>query len=303
MPKHEPYAGTYQSPWRFLVGSARSSLALGAQNTSKLLALNDKWLQKRTEPGEIYFLTNINYSSLLSGPLLSTVLLSAIALEALLRLAARSLFEKDIPPHQKAGGPSPRVLENVRRFDLMPSTSEELVSGKVAFLFQEVTGHPCPESLHNEIRDLFEFRNDSAHAEPILRTSDGMDQKVKRGSRRKIPYKRGARYPLLWASNRPLGLHDAIRAVRAHDEAVKGLLLDPERSWLRKDLDTGEHLPLIGSLPRISTDTLDRLALRWLEVDRAVHAISAEARSQFVDRLSRRRTQIRLVHTRHGNIE
>jgi hypothetical protein len=141
------FQGTYQSNWNFLVSAAQSDLLHAAVQTAKVVESYRTAVERNQRPAEIYFVTYMNYSRLLSGPLLGTVLSSAAALEAFLRAVARAYHERELPKDRRAGGTSKTVLSELSKFDGLPVLAKPAGNGKLGYLFQALLNCQCPPKL------------------------------------------------------------------------------------------------------------------------------------------------------------
>jgi hypothetical protein len=185
------------------VGAAASNVAHTLVQARKLIEFYRSAVERGQRPGDTLFLVNLNYRSL-AGPALGSILSGSAALEAFLRALGRAHFEQDLPKGQRGRGTRKEVAEQIAGFDEWPVCTDPPADGKVSYLFKEILGGACPTDLRNEIMQLVSFRNEVLHAEPALRTWSGQDEIVRRGRARRLAFRHGESYPLLWASNRPL---------------------------------------------------------------------------------------------------
>ena len=73
------------SSWFFIRNAVRSSLVHAVQGASMWLQHYQRSKEKCKSPAEHVFFTGFSYSQMLSGPLLSTIILSASSVEAFAR--------------------------------------------------------------------------------------------------------------------------------------------------------------------------------------------------------------------------
>ena len=92
------FEGTYKSNWYFLIQATRSNLIQAATNTSKLIDLYKRATSQKPRRAETLLAMNRNYSMLLAGPLLGSILSSSAALEVFLRMCVRAFLEQNTPP-------------------------------------------------------------------------------------------------------------------------------------------------------------------------------------------------------------
>jgi hypothetical protein len=284
----EHFQGTYQSPWNFLVWAARSNLIHAAVETSRLMDIYSRAVERGQRPAETLVVTNYNYSSQLAGPLLGTILAASGALEALLRMAMRAFLEKDLPKERRAEGTPEEALQSLAEFDALTALA------KLDYLYMSLLNRQCQDAPRAEFKHLAEFRNNCFHADPVLRLGTGGDETTKGGKRRPVPLRRGTppEYPLLWAGNRPLSLTHALRAIGVHDSIVRELLGEPIFGHLRNILEVGDdsrmHL-IEGFLPKpISPEVLQRLAQVWDNVvERGLANVSDDDQRLYLLELSR----------------
>lgn len=271
-PNPDMFQGAYQSPWRFLVMSSRSNLIHAINWTSKLFEQYQEEMENETKPGEIYHTITTAYQIYLAGPLLAAVILTAAAIENLFRLSMRSFYERDLNKEIRGDGTKGWISKKMHEFDELKSFE------KLDCLYKNLLNRECSKGSQGEFLCLFRFRNEIFHSDPILRRTDGLDETTKYGKAKIVSYKKGVdpEYPLIWASNRPLSLTNALRAIRVHDRIVKDLFSEPDLSYLLEFLETNENewkdLDLIESQYEfsrvfskegITLDELDKLSHMW----------------------------------------
>lgn len=205
----EHVAGRYHSNWdqmRF----AASSCYLGAgQQFGNFLAGWERMTTKDQPRAEAALLLEINYKSFVFGPLLSTILMSTVALESFLRLCAEvALF------HQTHGATALRLA--VAGFDARPQ-HERLQAA------MELCGaDKLSADIERDARALVSFRNACLHDSPVFFLEDGRAIQIKRAQFKSAdgehPFER--LYPSLHEATMSLTIEHARRAVRAHDSVV-----------------------------------------------------------------------------------
>jgi hypothetical protein len=251
--------GKYASSWPRLCEACASSLIHAARETGNCLESFNKSQQKCKSRGEVWLLTNLNYHAFLSGPLLSCVVLSALANEAFLNLAiAISLREK---------------LRNQKQID---SELENLRTATFERKLEKACILTEPERFNRRVRrdvlNLMKYRNSCAHDVPRWLGNPGEEFQFDRRRRETIRLDRQSlRFPLLGDRDRVFGLKDALWAVQCHDRMVKCFLDSMWPSFVRYHADpAGRKLcSIIGNLPSLSVPVgkVEGLAEAWSLAD------------------------------------
>lgn len=207
----------YQGMWKrkhisasyFLRNAVRSSLVDSIRASSQWVDNCKKAKLKCNSLAERVCVANINYSLILPGAILSTIILSATAIEAFLRHCYVSVLRTKSPRISHA------MLKKMSVFD----RNKPIL--KIRDVISKVNASQLPDGLEAEISDLINFRNDVVHSDPIDPTSI---TQVKRGKDGKMVEKNLREYNYyadLTSSNRPLLLVHAIMATISHDKLIE----------------------------------------------------------------------------------
>lgn len=213
----------YQGTWSrkhisasyFLRDAVRSSLVDSISASSRWLDNCKKAKLKCNSLAERAFFADSNYSLMLPGALLSTIILSATAIEAFLRHCFVSVLRTK----------SPRIGYETF-LDKISSFNKKWPTDKIHDVISQVKADQLPDNVGDDIRDLFSFRNDVAHNDPIYHSSEfgkvfqvkpqRKDKKMVEKKLRQYKY-----YADLTSSNRPLLLQHAVVATITHDNLIE----------------------------------------------------------------------------------
>jgi len=208
------WSGKHISASYFLRNAIRSSLVDSIRASSQWLDNCTKAKLKCNYLAERVFIADMNYSLMLPGAILSTIILSATAIEAFLCHCYVSVLRKK----------SPRFSQTVF-LDRISAFNKKWPKDKIQDVISQVDAAKLPELVEAEIMDLFKFRNDMVHSDPIFHSSEfakviqikqGKDKKMVEMEPRQYKY-----YADLTSSNRPLLLMHAIVATIAHDKLIE----------------------------------------------------------------------------------
>ncbi len=282
------FEGTYKSNWYFLIQAARSNLLVAAIETQKLKGIYERAVARRQRPAETWFVMDLNYKLALAGPLLGTILSASAAIEVFLRMCMRACFEKDTPQRRRGLGTSRMVSAKLAEFDKLSAVK------KLKCAYRKLLDRTCPSRLGEEFKHLVTFRNNCFHADPVVILSTGDDETTRRDRILPVSPLQGEPpdYPFLWASNRPLSLSHALRAIRLHDAIVRELFVDGSSISVGSDVhDEHREMNLIeNGLPkRISTEYLNQQAQQWDgSVEKELAAVPGEDCRIFLLELERK---------------
>lgn len=159
-----------------------------------------------------------SYSQMVSGPLLSTIVLSASSIEAF----ARHCFVSTL--RTKSHHIRQKELDD-KFFDFDNTYPVQ----RIKMIISEVNAAELPAQIETEINNLFGFRNEVMHSDPIYHTQDffkliklTVDKKEKKTVEKKPS--RFKYYPDLTAQNRPLSLSHSLLSTATHDKLVEHII-------------------------------------------------------------------------------
>jgi len=250
---HKIWDGKHISAWFFLRDAARSSFIHAYQSSCRWLINCQKGKTKCNSLAERVLIANGNYSLLLSGPLLSSLILSAACIEAFARHCYVSVLRA-------------KLISDKKLSDMM-SDFEEMKPKPVAQIkrsIKEVEAKEMSELMESKIADLSQFRNDIMHSDPVYHSQiDGELIQLKHG-RSKAP-RRYKYYPDLTLSNRPLTLNHAIRSIITHDELIAHISKTSENVnvlnfFTEIDMTNNDKGLIWGFMPGITYDQAKSVA-------------------------------------------
>jgi hypothetical protein len=206
------------SSWFFIRNAVRSSLMHAVQASSMWIQHYHRSKAKCKSLAEHVFITGFSYSQMLSGPLLSTIILSASSIEAFARHCfVSTLRTKSHHIRQK------ELDDKFFEFDNTYPVQ------RIQMIISEVNAIKLPTQIETEINNLFGFRNEVMHSDPIYHTQDfsklirlKVDKKEKKTVEKKpssFKY-----YPDLTAHNRPLSLTHSLLSTVTHDKLVEHII-------------------------------------------------------------------------------
>jgi hypothetical protein len=209
--------GHFISGWWQLCSAAQSSLRIAGEQTGQVLSEFRQNQAKSLEGGELVGSFTFDYEVRLTGPLFSSVILSAFSLEAFLRLA---LLIGLRAKHQDRE----HVESRLRHIEERASRNQR---GPFNYRVDELLRILGDVSIPNRFRDaadkLMSYRNQCAHDEPRWFEAEiGVATQFKRGRRLGDPLRK-YRFPLPGDDLWPLSLKDALWAASTHDRFVHAL--------------------------------------------------------------------------------
>jgi|WetSurMetagenome_2_1015567.scaffolds.fasta_scaffold00201_3 hypothetical protein len=202
----------HTSPWFFLRIAIRSSLASAVQAASLWIKHYHQAKKKCKSPAELAFISGLAYSEKLTGPLLSIIVLSAASVEAF----ARHCFVSTL---RRKGYQQQDIKNKFYEFD------NTVPVQRVKLIVSELTADILPSQIETEINELFGFRNEVMHGDPLydtLRVKLKSDRKEKKTIEKKpssFKY-----YPDLTTNNRPLSLSHCLLSTVTHDKLVEHII-------------------------------------------------------------------------------
>ena len=149
------------SSWFFIRNAVRSSLVHAVQGASMWLQHYQRSKEKCKSPAEHVFITGFSYSQMLSGPLLSTIILSASSVEAFARHCFVSTLRTKAH-HIKQKELDDKFFEFDNTFPVQ----------RIQMIISELKAAKLPAQIETEINNLFGFRNEVMHSDPIYHTQD-----------------------------------------------------------------------------------------------------------------------------------
>lgn len=232
------------SSWFFIRNAVRSSLMHAVQAASMWIQHYHRSKRKCKSLADRVFIAGCSYSQMLSGPLLSTIILSASSIEAFARHCFVSILRT------KAHHIRQKELD-----DKFYEFDNTYPVQRIQMIISEVKADKLPAQIETEINNLFGFRNEVMHSDPIYHTQDfakliklKVDKKEK-----KTVEKRPSRfkyYPDLTAHNRPLSLSHSLLSTVTHDKLVEHII------------ETSESADVIEFLNEIDMTNIDK-GLLW----------------------------------------
>jgi hypothetical protein len=206
------------SSWFFIRNAVRSSLMHAVQASSMWLKHCQRSRIKCKSLAERASLAGASYSQMVSGPLLSTIILSASSIEAFARHCfVSALRTKYHHIRQK------ELDENFFVFDNTYPVQ------RIKLIISEVRAAELPAQIETEINDLFGFRNEVMHSDPIYHTQNFfklIKLKVDKKEKRTVEKKPSSfkYYPDLTTRNRPLSLSHSLLSTATHDRLVEHII-------------------------------------------------------------------------------
>lgn len=206
------------SSWFFIRNAVRSSLMHAVQASSMWIQHCHRSKTKCKSLANRVFIAGCSYSQMLSGPLLSTIILTASSIEAFARHCFVSTLRSKFH-HIRQQELDDKFLE----FDNTDSVT------RIQMIISEVKADKLPTQIETEVNNLFGFRNAVMHSDPIYHTPDfkkliklKVDKKEKKTvEKRPSSFKY---YPDLTAQNRPLSLSHALLSTATHDKVVEHII-------------------------------------------------------------------------------
>lgn len=219
------------SSWFFIRNAVRSSLVHAVQGSSMWLQHYQRSKEKYKSSAELFFNTGFSYSQMLSGPLLSTIILSASSVEAFARHCFVSTLRTKAH-HIKQKELDDKFFEFDNTFPVQ----------RIQMIISELKADKLPAQIETEINNLFGFRNEVMHSDPIYHTQDfckliklKTDKKEKKTVER-IP-SRFKYYPDLTTHSCPLRLSHSMCSTITHDKLVEHIISTSESADIMEFLD------------------------------------------------------------------
>lgn len=295
-------AGNYSSSWGFLCISAASSLITSIAQSDKFFDLFKTKVQSDTEgKAEVEALLSLNYQVNLSGPLFSTVVTSAFAIESFMRLAFQLYLDIKLNKKKtdRAKEIAPIYESNIKKFDKLTSLE------KINQIIKIFETPPLDANLQKHIEALIFFRNDCAHDDPVVDLKDGSTKRVKKGTVKEVDISNiyHSLFNPLWASNYPIRLIHALTAIDTHDKFVSHVLKTTKDERLISNLSeviglavkgNGEPYLILDFIPQKDQWALENLfsfAELWEnDIQTFTKSISLKERHDFITDLKRKLT-------------
>jgi hypothetical protein len=219
------------SSWFFLRNAVRSSLIQAVQQSSAWVKHYHRSRKKCKSQAEHSFIVGISYSKMLSGPLLSTIILSAASVEAF----SRHCFVSSLRAKYHHIGQK-EIDEAFLEFDTSPAAN------RMKFVASIAKAKEVSADLTTEIVELFGFRNSVMHSDPIYHSEECkslIKLKVNKKNNR-TEEKRPSKfkyYPDLTSNNMPLSLSHSLLSTTAHDKLVEHIIGTAEAADILEFLD------------------------------------------------------------------
>ena len=232
------------SAWFFIRNAVRSSLMHAVQSSTMWLQHCHRSKTQCKSLAERAFIAGLSYSQMVSGPLLSTIILSASSIEAF----ARHCFVSALRTR----------YHHIRQKELDDKFFEfdnTYPVQRIRLIIAEIKGIDLPKQIATEIDNLFGFRSEVMHSDPLYRTDDfkkiiklKVDKKANK-TVEKDP-SRFKYYPDLTVQNRPLSLSHSLLATATHDKLVDHII------------STSESVDIMDFLNEIDMTNIDK-GLLW----------------------------------------
>jgi len=206
------------SAWFFIRNAVRSSLLHSVQASSMWIQHCHRSKTKCKSLAESAFIAGASYSQMVSGPLLSTIILSASSIEAFARHCfVSALRTKYHHIRQK------ELDDKFYEFDNTYPVQ------RIKLIICEVKADELPTQIETEINNLFGFRNEVVHSDPIYHTQDFsklIKLKVDKKEKKTVEKKPSSfkYYPDLTIQNRPLSLSHSLLSTATHDRLVEHII-------------------------------------------------------------------------------
>ncbi len=273
------------SSWFFIRNAVRSSLIHAAQASSIWLQYCNRLKSKSKSLAERDFFASCSYSESMSGPLLSTIILSASSIEAFARHCFVSVLRTKYH-HIRQKELDDKFLEFNNTYPVQ----------RIKLIIDEVKAALLPARIETKINDLFGFRNEIMHSDPIYHTQDfkkliklkvdKTQKKIEEKNPRDFKY-----YPDLTAQNRPLSLDHALLATETHDELVEHVISTSESIDIMEFLDeidmTNIDKGLIWGEPTFSLDHQQArlIATKMNSINKELNNVTTKERLSFLKEL------------------
>lgn len=276
------------SSWFFIRNAVRSSLFHAVQASQKWIQHCHRSKAKCKSLAERAFIAGESYSQMISGPLLSTVILSASSIEAFARHCFVSTLRTKYH-HIRQKEFDDKFFEFDNTFPVQ----------RIQMIIAEVKADKLPVEIETEINNLFGFRNEVMHSDPVYHTQDfkkliklKVDKKEKKTVERKpssFKY-----YPDLTAQNRPLSLSHSLLATVTHDKLVEHIISTSESVDIMEFLNEIDMTHIdSGLLWGAPTFTLDysqasAIAREMNQINKELNQVKIKEQVQFINSLQGR---------------
>lgn len=246
------YAETFGSNWDILRYATSSCCVAAAQTFGSLINSWQRSTSSNQPAAETSIVLEINYRTVVLGPLLATIIHSAFCLECLIHLVAEAMLiiSTDNRLTQQF---------SVEGFDRQ-SFDDRL---KAAI---DLSGcKPLSKEMDIAVKELILFRNNCAHDTPYYRTSLGVLKKMKRGKMKQINDQ--SMYPAFHTSMVPLTIRHAKQAIETHDAVVNHMKNSCSDDFFEQLKDFYPHLQFDGIMAympsNIRGDIIDNQIEIW----------------------------------------
>lgn len=284
---HKIWGRKHISAWFFIRNAVRSSLMHAVHASSMWIQHCHRSKTKCKSLAERAFIAGESYSQMLSGPLLSTIILSASSIEAF----ARHCFVSAL--RTKYHHIRQKELDN-KFFDFDNTYPVQ----RIKLIIAEVKAAELSEQIETEINNLFGFRNEVMHSDPLYHTQDFkklIKLKVDKKEKKTVEKKPSSfkYYPDLTAQNRPLSLSHSLLATATHDKLVEHIISTSESADIMEFLNEIDMTNIDkGLLWGDPTFTLEysQACLKAKEmnsINKELNKVTIKAQLQFISDLKR----------------
>lgn len=281
------WSGKHISPWSFIRIAVRSSLMYAVHGTSMWIAHYHRAKKKCKSPAELDFITGFPYSIKLSGPFLSTVILSAASIEAFARHCFVSTLRTKAH-HIKQKELDDKFFEFDNTFPVQ----------RIQMIVSELKAAKLPTQIETEINNLFGFRNEVMHSDPIYHTQDFHKRiKLKSDKKEKKTIERGPSsfkyYPDLTTDSRPLSLSHSLLSTVTHDKLVKHIIGTSESADIMEFLNeidmTNSDKGLLWGEPTFTLDykQASLIAQEMNSINKELNKVTHKEQLQFINDLKK----------------
>ena len=201
--------GTVDSNWGFLRDASFSAFINATEKLSQIVTNWQKTLSDGDDQsGKAWIFLNMDYSTHVSGPMLSAILLPAFSIESFFSFCAHVAFV--------AEGLSNKSLPYaLHGFDSQPFVE------KTKSILELSGASSFTRTIHNDLKELVAFRNSSVHSTPFHNIPEGIQVSVRRKKVKIAQYTTEfGRYPTYLTENLPLNLSHAMKAIEVHNSIV-----------------------------------------------------------------------------------
>lgn len=282
------WGGKHTSPWFFIRTAVRSSLMHATQSASLWIQHYHRAKKKCKSPAELSFISGLAYADKLSGPLLSTIILSAASVEAF----ARHCFVSTL--RTKANHTDNQEVND--KFFEFDNTS---AGQRIPMIISEVKAAKLPVQIETEINNLIGFRNEIMHSDPLYLTKDSYDLiKLKSSKKEKRTVEgrpsRFKYYPDLTTASRPLTLSHSLLSTITHDKLVEHIIStsdSPNIVEFLNEIDmTNTDKGLIWGDPTFTLDYSQAklIAKEMNLINKELNKVTNKEQLQFINDMKRR---------------